>query len=133
MEEADRIQDLVAKELGLIEDSQRAASLRTLLVTPRRDEREWDYGEPGTHYPYWIVAEACDRRILLVYCEHGFGPAMPWGFLFTNDPDAATLGMDSQWSWYLEKAFVRSGLWQGTIRESEPWNLPPDERFMRST
>lgn len=133
MEEADRIQDLVAKELGRIEDPRRVDFLRTLLVTPRREEREWDYGVPGTRYPYWIVAEACDCGLLLVYCEHGFGPEMPWGILFTKDPDAATLGMDAQWSWYLAEAFVRSGLWQGTIRENEPWNLPPDERFKRST
>lgn len=84
-----------------------------LLVPPRQEEREWDYGQPGERYPYWVVAEAPERGIMLVYCEHGFGPGMPWGFLFTDQPEFPTLGMDSQWDWYLDEAFIQSGLSEG--------------------
>ncbi len=127
----DHISDLVAAELALIEDHLRVESLKTFLVIPRQEERDWDYGVPDTRYAYWVVAEVRDRGILLVYCEHGFGPEMPWGFLFANKPQAKTLGMDSQWCWYLEEAFIRSGLWDGPVKEDEEWNLSPEERFQR--
>jgi hypothetical protein len=73
---------------------------------------------------------------MLVYCEEGFGPQFPWGVLF-NDPSGQaasedlTLGMDAQWNWYLEEAFVRSGLWPGRLGRDEPLHLPPEERFGR--
>jgi hypothetical protein len=43
----------------------------------------------------------------------GFGPGMPWGFLFKDEPDFATLGMDSQWDQFLGDTFVYSGLSKG--------------------
>ena len=90
------------------------------------------YGEPGERYPYWVVAESIERGIILVHCAQGFGPEFPWGFLITGAPTSAertTLGMDSQWNWYLEEAFVRSGLWPGRLARNEPIHLPPAERF----
>jgi hypothetical protein len=86
------------------------------LVEPRVETRAWDYGTTGEQFPFWIVAESATRATILVYCEQGFGPEQPWGFLFTDDPDYRSLGMDSQWCWYLEEAFVRSGLWTGPVK-----------------
>jgi len=123
------IANFVKAELALIDDPRRAESLKAILVEPRQEVRDWDYGVPGTRYPYWVVAESHDRGILLVYCEHGFGPEMPWGFLLADNPEEITLGMDSQWGWYLEEAFIRSGLWDGFSNEDEAWHRPPDERF----
>jgi hypothetical protein len=74
------------------------------------------------------VAEAPERGVVLVYCEQGFGPEMPWGFLVSDEPEFTTLGMDAQWGWYLEEAFVRSGLWQGAVRPDEAYHLPPEQR-----
>lgn len=129
MAEIGRVRALVARELGLVVDPARREALRAILVEPRVEERDWDYGAPGERYSVWVVAEATDKGIILVYCENGFGPTFPWGFLFTNELGFASLGMDSQWCWYLEEAFVRSGLWPGETRVEEPWDLPPEERF----
>jgi len=127
----------VAEQLATVGHPGRLAALRSLLLAePRREERDWDYGDEGERYPYWVVAEGPDRRIMLVYCEEGFGPQFPWGVLF-NDPSGQaasedlTLGMDAQWNWYLEEAFVRSGLWPGRLGRDEPLHLPPEERFGR--
>jgi hypothetical protein len=128
---ASEIRDLVDRQLTLVEDRARRQALNALLVEPRIEHRQWDYGEPGEEFPYWVVAEEPARGILLVYCQHGFGPNMPWGFLFTKEPDFTSLGMDSQWGWYLEEAFVRSGLWVGPTRSDEPWHLPPEKRFAK--
>jgi hypothetical protein len=135
--DSDRVRALLAGQLATVTDPGRLAALRTLLLAePRREERDWDYGEPGERYPYWVVAEAPDRRIMLVYCEQGFGPEFPWGVLFNDPsgqaaPEELTLGMDAQWNWYLEEAFVRSGLWPGRLGLDEPLHLPPEERFGR--
>jgi hypothetical protein len=127
--DSNRILRLVGRELALIAQPARRAALERLLVNPRREARAWDYGEPGEQYPYWVVAEAPGRGLILVYCEHGFGPDMPWGFLPTDEPEFGSLGMDSQWGWYLEEAFVRSGLWGGPTFIDEPWRLSPEARF----
>jgi hypothetical protein len=127
--EPDQIRRLVGRELALIADPGRRTAIERLLVDPRRELRGWDYGGPGESYPYWVVAESPDPGLLLVYCEHGFGPDMPWGFLPTNEPEFDTLGMDSQWGWYLEEAFVKSGLWGEPTAADEFWHLPPERRF----
>jgi len=99
-------------------------------VPPRVEEREWDYGWAGQRYAYWVVAEA--RGIVLVYAEEGFGPEFPWGVLFTGNPES--LGNDAQWNWYLEEAFVRSGLWTGSTKPGmeEAYHLSPEQRFGRT-
>jgi len=124
-----RIQALVDAQLALVEDPDRRSALAQLIVPPRQEEREWDYGAEGERYPYWVVAEAPDRGAILVYCEHGFGPDEPWGFLFTDKPEFTSLGMDSQWGWYLEEVFVRAGLWKGKTSVSDAFHKSPEQRF----
>jgi len=125
----EQISALVAEQMRMIVRDDRRNALQSLLVPPRQEIRDWDYGAPAERYPYWVVAESAEPGIILVYCEQGFGPAMPWGFLFTNDPDDVTLGMDTQWSWYLEEAFVRSGLWPHGLCAGDAILLPPERRF----
>ena len=111
MADSQRVKVLVAEQMAMIGDAARREALRALLLPePRLEERAWDYGAPGERYPYWVVAEAPERGTILVYCEQGFGPEFPWGVLSTGGPEHSTLGMDAQWNWYLEEAFVRSGL-----------------------
>ena len=132
MTESASIQDLVARELALIDDPIRRDALRALLVQPRQEVRSWDYGPPNTRYPCWIVAEAPAQQMGLAYCAQGFGPEMPWGFLPIHNADDDSLGIDAQWDWYLEGAFVRSGLWQGSDRgDEEAFQLSPEERGLR--
>ncbi|HWZ58101.1 MAG TPA: hypothetical protein VNW46_03920 [Gemmatimonadaceae bacterium] len=129
MADSAHIQALVDAQLALMTDGARRDALTRLLVPPHAQERAWDYGAPGERYPYWVVAEAPERGMILVYSDRGFGPEMPWGFLFTDAPDFATLGMDSQWGWYLEEAFVNSGLWEGETGVDEAYHLSPQDRF----
>ena len=105
------LERIVAQQLATISDGACRAALRSILVEPRVEVREWDYGAEYEEYPYWVVAEAPEHGVLLAYCEQGFGPEQPWGFLFMDEPEYATLGMDSQWNGSLEQAFVRSGFW----------------------
>lgn len=129
MADRQQIDSLIARELAIMTDRRRRDALHSILVEPRLEEREWDYGRPGDRFHYWVVAEARDEGIILVYCEHGFGPESPWGFLFTDARNSYTLGMDSQWDWYLEGAFVTAGLWAGEVRRNEAFLLPPEQRF----
>jgi hypothetical protein len=135
MADLEEVRGLVAQQLATVSDAGRRDALRALLLAePRREERTWSYGAPGERIPYWVVAEAPERGIILAYCEQGFGPEFPWGFLFLDAPGEVThygrtLGMDAQWNWYLEEAFVRSGLWPGELGPDEPLHLPPEERF----
>jgi hypothetical protein len=132
MADSSQVKILVTEQLALIGEAARREALRALLLPePRLEERPWDYGSPGECYPYWVIADAPERGIFLVYCEQGFGPEFPWGFLFHDEPEFETLGMDAQWNWYLEEAFVRSGLWPSELSENEPLHLPPSERFGR--
>ena len=96
------VQGLVDAQMAIIEDRARREALAQLLVPPRLEEREWDYGAPDTRYPYWVVAEA---------------------------PEFVTLGMDCQWGWCLEEAFIRSGLWGGATRRDDAFFLSPEQRF----
>ena len=124
---------LVAEQVALIEDSDRRDLLLRLLVEPRVEEREWDYGEEGERYPYWVVAESPEHHLILVYCEQGFGPESPWGWLYNGESECeeelASLGMDAQWEWYLESALTNSGIWRGPYSPDEPRHLPPEKRF----
>jgi hypothetical protein len=122
-----QIQRLVAGQVALVEDAARQHALEAILVEPRAEERDWDYGTPGQRYRCWVVAR--DRGIVLVYCDQGFGPEFPWGFI-PEDADVS-LGMDSQWCWYLEEAFVRSGLWDGPMRPGfeEAFHRSPAQRL----
>jgi len=131
MTNREHIRSFVERELHIIDDLQRRSELEKLLVEPRMETREWGYGERDVRYPYWVVAESPSRELMLVYCEFGFGPGMPWGFLFTSEGSNPSLGMDAQWCWYLEEAFVRSGLWTGSLKpgKEEGYHKSPEERF----
>lgn len=134
MANARDVHRFVAEQLALVQHPERRRALAALLVEPREEWREWDYGEPGEGFTYWVVGEAPERGVLLAYCDRGFGPVAPWGILFADmpgqvSPEPHTLGMDAQWNWYLEEAFVRAGLWEEPTAPAEPWTLPPEVRF----
>ncbi|MBW3570405.1 MAG: hypothetical protein KY467_04805 [Gemmatimonadetes bacterium] len=107
---------LLLHELEIIGVSSRRRALEAILVAPVLRTRRWDYGEADDRFACWVVAAVPEKGIELVYCDEGFGPEFPWGFLFSDDD---SLGMDAQWNWYLEEAFVRSGLWTGATGGSE--------------
>ncbi len=99
-------------ELEAITDVTVLERLNLLLVKPRCEYREWDYGEEGLEYPCWIVADHGPSNTCIAYCEHGFGPSFPWGLLFIAG-DHLSMGMDCGWYSNLEDAFRESMAWDG--------------------
>jgi hypothetical protein len=103
----DSVIDLLEGELVRVTDSVRREKLKALLVPPRQVSLPWDYGRGGERFDCWHVGQSQDGGTWLVYCEQGFGPAFPWGFVF---PAFDSLGMDSQWHVSLEDAAIGAGL-----------------------
>jgi len=95
------IEELVQIELSHM-DAVLAAALRSCLVTPHVEQREWDYGPDGQTYPCWIVLEHHPSNTGIAYCAEGFGD--PWGLLFLRG-EHLSMGMDSGWFSSLEHAF----------------------------
>lgn len=98
---------LLDAELERVSATERRTSLAALLVPPARLNLAWDYGAEGERLDCWLVGQSPGRDVLLVYCEQGFGPSFPWGFVF---PPEDSMGMDSQWHSSLEDAAINAGL-----------------------
>ena len=88
-------------------------AIRPLLVSPRCEDRPWDYGPPKQKYACWIILEHPPSNTGIAYCAEGFGPQSPWGLLFLREH--LSMGMDSSWYTTLEDAF----------RESQACDIPP--------
>src|SRR6266511_270489 len=108
--DAEKLSELVKRELAGVSDARVVEHIRGLLVSPNILLREWDYGPPGQQYPCWIVlndTEGSDTAI--GYCEYGFGPRCPWGLLYCGDnPTNQSMGMDSGWFPTFLEAFFDS-------------------------
>jgi hypothetical protein len=104
---APAITSLIDGELARIGDPARRGSLQALLQQPARLRLAWDYGQEDEHFDCWQVGQSPDRRVLLMYCDRGFGSEFPWGFV---DADQGSMGLDSQWHSGLEDAAIVAGL-----------------------
>jgi len=113
MLDAASVQKYVEDQLSKITDPKVVETLRKFLVTPRLELRDWDYGETGEQFPCWIVFEHAKSNACIVYCEHGFGPATPWGLLFLRGKNLS-MGMDCNWAETLEEAFLCTRAWEPT-------------------
>lgn len=102
--EATGVEELVRAEILRITDVSSRQAIARLLVAARVEHREWDYGAPGQTHPCWIVLEHPPSNTGIAYCEHGFGPAFPWGLLFLAG-EQLSMGMDAAWYETLEEAF----------------------------
>jgi hypothetical protein len=98
---ASQVSELVERELALTSSPEVVALIRRLLVTPRCEQRPWDYGAPNDTYPCWIFAEHPSSNTCYAYCEYGFGPQCPWGLLGLSG-EHLNMGMDSGWFTSLE-------------------------------
>ncbi len=100
-------------ELSRIVDEPLLVAMKPLLVTPRCEKREWDYGTLGQNFECWIVLEHLPTNTCVAYCDLGFGPSSPWGLLFIAG-DHISMGMDSGWYSNFEVLFANR--WHGTVR-----------------
>lgn len=97
------IRRLVDAELAKVSDPARRDALAAVLVPPQPLSLEWGYGKPGERYVCWLVGLSPDGKERLVYCETGFGPSYPWGFVGIRED---WMGMDCQWHVSLEDAAI---------------------------
>jgi hypothetical protein len=104
------ISKLIAIEISRVSQPDLARRIQNLTVTPRLEDRGWDYGLPGQTYPCWIVAEHPESNTCFAYCAQGFGPSNSWGLLFIHGQHMS-MGMDSGWFISLEEAFRDSFAW----------------------
>jgi hypothetical protein len=101
------IKQLIDTELAKVADHSRRERLRSFLVAPELLSLRWGYGQPGDRFDCWLVALSPDRKDRLLYCEQGFGPTYPWGFVGIEEE---WMGMDCQWHAGLEDAAIGAGL-----------------------
>lgn len=105
---AEEIASIVEAELAHIEDHRLADALRQFLVSPPRMEmRCWGWSHPIRDFPTWVVAESARYDYGIVHSDYGFGPAMPWGLVFSSQDN---FGADSGWYQHLFEAFLESRL-----------------------
>jgi hypothetical protein len=104
--DTDILKAFVEDELASVEDARVTSHIRSLLAEPKRELRDWDYGEKGQQYVCWIVLEHRASGIGIAYCESGFGPKTPWG-LVSLDPESS-VGMDAGWFRSFLEAYFNS-------------------------
>jgi hypothetical protein len=109
---------LLERELSALSDPRVVAHIRSLLVTPRCETRPWDYGRPDEGFPCWIVLKHSPTNSAVAFCEHGFGPAAPWGLLRLEGTEHMSMGMDSGWfrsfleAYFDSKAVTELPIWR---------------------
>jgi hypothetical protein len=106
-ETPEEVAALAERELQSIKDPVVAEALRNRILEPKPHLRHWDYGEDGEQLRCWTIALDAASDTAIVYSEHGFGPAEPWGVVSLTN---LWFGMDSGWFRRLEDAFVESYL-----------------------
>lgn len=90
-----------------ISNSTVTEGLKSFLVHPRREMRTWDWQQPHTQYPVWVVAESPRYDYGIVFSDYGFAPQRPWGLVFSSHDN-----FDADYCWYpsLEEAYKESRL-----------------------
>jgi hypothetical protein len=101
------IQRLVEIDLSKVSDPTRRSVLAAILIPPQPLYLNWEYGESGERFKCWLVGLSPDGTYRLVYCDNGFGPEYPWGYV---DATENSIGMDCQWHIGLEHAAIGAGL-----------------------
>lgn len=110
--EAREITAILEKEMQRFAVAAQREKVRALLVTPRCEDRNWDYGEVGQTYPCWIVAQHTPSNTAIAYSKHGFGPTNPWGLLsLCSSGPRSSMGMDSSWFPHFDECVKESFAW----------------------
>ena len=97
----------VDAEIAAMRNRSVADEISSLLVEPRLEQRDWEYGAEHQKLPCWIVLESSSSDVCIAFSEKGFGPERPWGLVFASSKKG--LGMDSAWHRTLEEAFADMG------------------------
>ena len=107
-----KLSALIESELHHIRDPLVVEEIRTHLVDPILELRNWDYDqrkEPKADHEYWIVANTADSCFAIAYTRDAFGGGtipFPWGRVETGPHG---YDQDSLWSETLEDVWRRWG------------------------
>ncbi len=89
---------LVRDDMRALDDVRVVAHVASLLLGPPRPLRlEWPYGEVGETFDAFLVLDHPQSGTGIAYCQQGFGPANPWGLIWTGRASSLTTGMDDGW------------------------------------
>ncbi len=137
------VEALVRDDMRALDDARVVAHVASLLVVPPRPLRlNWPYGAVGEAFDGFLVLDHPPSGTGIAYCRQGFGPASPWGLIWTDRGPPST-GMDDGWyprflgAYFESKAPADLDIWR--VRERKPgqgpaWvsgELPWDEAWRR--
>ena len=101
------IKNLLDFEIAQIVDSTRRSIALALLIPPKNLSLAWEYGSPGDRFDCWLIGKSCDDKTGFVFCQEGFGPSYPWGFVAL---DNESMGSDDRWYAGLEDTLIGVGI-----------------------
>ena len=101
------IENLLRAQLEEVRAASTKNQIERLLIPPRLELRNWDYGTGDEKFPCWFVLEHKESNTGIAYCEEGFGPRCPWGLMFLSG-EYLSMGADYCWYSRLDSAFVES-------------------------
>lgn len=115
---------LVRDDMRALHDARVVEHVTSLLVAPPRPLRlAWPYGAAGEEFEGFLVLDHPRSGTGIVYCQQGFGPANPWGLVFTDRGPLST-GMSDGWyarfldAYFESKAPTDLAIWR--VREWRP-------------
>lgn len=108
----DQIVKLVSCEIDKIEQVDLIQVIQNLVILPRKELCDWDYGKSDEQVLCWVVAEHLQSNTGIAYSEQGFGPKYSWGLLSIDGPHLS-IGTDASWFTSLEDAVRQAPFWRG--------------------
>ncbi len=120
---------LIRYEMRALHDTRVVAHVTALMVAPPRPlVLAWPYGEVGVVFDGFLVLDHSRSGTGIAYCLHGFGPAAPWGLIFTNRESPPSTGTSDGWyprfldAYFESKAPADLDIWR--VRERNPGQAP---------
>ncbi|MFO0876271.1 MAG: hypothetical protein U0840_02770 [Gemmataceae bacterium] len=137
------VEALVRDDMRALSDARVAAHVFSLLADPPRPVRlGWTFGAVGETLDGFLVLDHPRSGTGIVYCEQGFGPANPWGLVFTDRGPLST-GTSDGWyprlldAYFESKASADVPIWRVRVWRTSrdgAWvsgELPWDEAWAR--
>ncbi len=128
---ATEVEALTRDDMRALDDARVVAHVPALLVAPPRPlQLAWPYGAAGVTFDAFLVLDHPRSGTGIVHCQQGFGPAHPWGLIFTDRGPLST-GTDDGWyprfldAYFESKASADVPIWR--VRE---WQTSRDGAWL---
>lgn len=119
---------LVRDDMRALHDARVMEHVTSLLVAPPRPLRlAWTYGAAGEAFDGFLLLDHPRSGTGIAYCRHGFGPATPWGLIFTGRESPPSTGMSDGWyPRFLDAYFESKASADVPIWRAREWRLSRD-------